>query len=86
MKKNGHRRWTLDFSQELAFERHARALSLPTRTGLLGWLPVPARLCRPALPPPPGPHLLGTRPRHRRVAPAMRMSSEKRSPILRSGR
>jgi len=38
MKKNGHRRWTLAFSQEIAFERHARAMSPPARTGLLGWI------------------------------------------------
>jgi len=36
MKKNGHRRWTHDFSQEIAFERHARAMPLAARTGLLG--------------------------------------------------
>jgi hypothetical protein len=58
MKKNGHRRWTLGFSQELAFERHARAMPLAARTGLPAWMPVPARLCRPPLSPPPGPHRL----------------------------
>ena len=71
MQKNGPHHWALAFSQELAFKRHARVLSPSARTGLLGWLPVPARLCRPTLPPPPGARILGARPQHRRLAPAV---------------
>jgi len=74
MKANGHRYWTPDLPQELALERHARAMSLPARIGLLRWLPVPARLCRQPASPAPVPHLLAARPHHRRLAPAMTTS------------